>query len=201
LINKLYDVITKDNKSVKEKELIKEIFPFQLIIIPAVNDKNVIELVNNKVLNCDYPNVLFVVAIEERDLFSQQQIYKAINDGTLAKGVKHYVGTIELSNFPDQLRKPLNKPKNLNKTLSSLLSQLEGISEEDLIKKGDYPEYLMIWELEDDPGTNQLWSMIIANSMINFSPEEKLKRDVQDELKTDGVKIFWEKVAQFIVSK
>jgi hypothetical protein len=169
LINKLYDVITKDNKSVKEKELIKEIFPFQLIIIPAVNDKNVIELVNNKVLNCDYPNVLFVVAIEERDLFSQQLIYKAINDGTLAKGIKHYVGTIELSNLPNQLRKPLNKPKNLNKTLSSILSQLEGISEEDLIKKGYYPEYLMIWDLEDDPGTNQLWSMVIANSMINFT--------------------------------
>jgi len=61
-------------------------------------------------------------------------------------------------------------------------------------------------ELSDDPQESSniisfLQDKGILNSRINFSPEEKLKRDVQDELKTDGVKIFWEKVAQFIVSK
>lgn len=175
LLEHITAIIQKSEKSKIEQCIIEEIFSKQLIIIPAVYDENLVELINRKVRSTDYPNVKFLIALEERDTKSLHLIHEAIHQGKLASELTCFFGPAELVNNPDQQRKPLNKPKNVNKTLSHFLNQLEGIIEDDHSSKNQKkPDFIMIWDLEDDPGQNQLWSMIIAHTMISSTIDQVL---------------------------
>jgi len=177
VLEHITSIIQKSDKSDIEKRIIEEIFPLQLIIIPAVNDENLVELINGKVRSTDYPNVKFLIALEERDIKSLRLIYEAIHLGRLALGLTCFFAPAELMNAPDQQRKPLNKPKNVNKTLAHFLNQLEGITNGEFSKEIlQTPDLIMIWDLEDDPGQNQLWSMIIAHTMISSTIDQVLSR-------------------------
>ena len=165
LIEIIVKILEKQEKSSFDKQLINEIFPLQLIIIPAVNDVHVVELINNKVKNTNYPNTIFLLALEERDIKTVDLINNAIANNEFADNVFPYFGPIELSNFPGQQRKPRNKPKNVNKTFSHFLAGIDGLFDIGQLDKRK-PDYVMIWDLEDDPGSAQLWSMIVANITI-----------------------------------
>lgn len=197
VLEHITSIIQKSSKSDIKKQIIEEIFPLQLIIIPAVNDENLVELINGKVKSTDYPNVKFLIALEERDTKSLRLIYEAIHQGRLVSGIGCFFAPAELVNAPDQQRKPLNKPKNVNKTLAHFLNQLEGITNAEFSKEIlQIPDFIMIWDLEDDPGQNQLWSMIIAHTMISSTIDQVLNRSKSPDEENGYRSLSWNELSQ-----
>ena len=162
----------RETWGVREKELINQVFPLQVILIPAVNDPNIINQVQHKVNIVQYPNTTFLLALEERDKRALEMVERAKADGTLPENVMPYFGAMSTVNAPGQQRKPQNKPKTVNKTVSHMLSKLEDLSEYPKLPFDETPDSFMIWDLEDDPGVAQLWSMKIAKMMIKSTYQE-----------------------------
>ncbi|MEX2409771.1 MAG: hypothetical protein WD607_00125 [Candidatus Paceibacterota bacterium] len=194
--------LKKRTHSASDKILINKILPKQLVIIPAVNDPHLIELVQKKISLNTYPNTEYLIALEERDDLSMDLIRVAVKEGMLPNNVNFNIGHIELSNKPGFQLKPNNKPKNVNKAICKYLNDLEYNM---FVNKTDeeYPDFVMIWDLEDEPGESQIWSMILVNRIINHIVENiylysfesvnlkyKNHRDLLSYLKTNNIVLY-----------
>ena len=164
-----------------EHRILQEIFPQQAIIIPAVNDPNVIELVSQKIASVNYPNVIFFLALEERDRRTLEIVQKAQEEGKLPFNVIPYFGPVLGPNEPGKQHKPLSKPKTVNNILAQIQAITEGLIEDPPIKLSKLPDFMMIWDLEDDPAELQIWSMLIADLMIKSTFEDLIARMETDK--------------------
>jgi hypothetical protein len=160
----------------KEQQKLKDIFPLHCIIIPAVNDPNLIEQVSRKVTSVDYPNIIFFLALEEKDKESITIVRRAQVEGKLPGNVIPYFGPIRGPNKPGKPYKPQSKPKIVNLTIAHIQAIVEGLIGYTEIQLRRLPDFLMIWDLEDDPAKQQIWSMLTADAMIKSTLEDLVER-------------------------